>query len=246
VAAGGRTLAERRERVAGLARGLPDARWLLGERAQQLDDRAERLEIGIKGLLRRQAEQLGGLAARLPHPRQQVERAGLALAERSEQLGTRAVAVLRQGRRDLLGLRPRPPQGILRHATEELRTWSGRLGPAVDRALRDRATDLMGQARVLESVSYQATLKRGFAVVHGPAGLVTSAEQARLARYLEIRFQDGAVPAEVAAREAGFDRGSEARGESGAGGKAGAGGRERADRRKPPRVPGPGKQGSLF
>jgi exodeoxyribonuclease VII large subunit len=246
VAAGGRTLAERRERVAGLARGLPDARRLLGERAQQLDDRAERLEIGIKGLLRRQAEQLGGLAARLPHPRQQVERAGLALAERSEQLGTRAVAVLRQGRRDLLGLRPRPPQGILRHATEELRTWSGRLGPAVDRALRDRATDLMGQARVLESVSYQATLKRGFAVVHGPAGLVTSAEQARLARYLEIHFQDGAVPAEVAAREAGFDRGSEARGESGAGGKAGAGGRERADRRKPPRVPGPGKQGSLF
>jgi exodeoxyribonuclease VII large subunit len=42
-----RLLSERRLRLAGLARGLPDPRDLLGAAAQRLDDRSERLRLAI-------------------------------------------------------------------------------------------------------------------------------------------------------------------------------------------------------
>jgi exodeoxyribonuclease VII large subunit len=43
-----RFLRERRTRVEGLARGLPDPRSLLDAARQRLDDRAERLELGLR------------------------------------------------------------------------------------------------------------------------------------------------------------------------------------------------------
>src|SRR5438105_12329906 len=47
-----RLLSERRLRLEGLGRGLPDPRDLLGAAAQRLDDRAERLRLAIGGRLR--------------------------------------------------------------------------------------------------------------------------------------------------------------------------------------------------
>jgi exodeoxyribonuclease VII large subunit len=44
-----RLLSERRLRLEGLGRGLPDPRDLLGAAAQRLDDRAERLRLAIDG-----------------------------------------------------------------------------------------------------------------------------------------------------------------------------------------------------
>ena len=46
-----RLLAERRARIEGLARGLPDPRSLLDTARQRLDDRAERLQAGFRALL---------------------------------------------------------------------------------------------------------------------------------------------------------------------------------------------------
>src|SRR5207248_403312 len=47
-----RLFAERRLRLEGLGRGLPDPRDLLGAAGQRLDDRAERLRLAIGGRLR--------------------------------------------------------------------------------------------------------------------------------------------------------------------------------------------------
>ena len=72
VAAAGRSLEERRVRVEGLARGLPDPARLLEEKTQRLDDRTERLANAVANLLARRRSDLAEWAARLPHPRQQV------------------------------------------------------------------------------------------------------------------------------------------------------------------------------
>jgi exodeoxyribonuclease VII large subunit len=72
VAAAGRSLEERRVRVEGLARGLPDPARLLEEKTQRLDDRAEWLANAAANRLARCRADLAEWAARLPHPRQQV------------------------------------------------------------------------------------------------------------------------------------------------------------------------------
>ncbi|HZK90973.1 MAG TPA: exodeoxyribonuclease VII large subunit [Stellaceae bacterium] len=58
-----RLFSERRLHLAGLARGLPDPRDLIGGAAQRLDDRAERLRLAIRGRL--DAARTGLAAARL-------------------------------------------------------------------------------------------------------------------------------------------------------------------------------------
>jgi exodeoxyribonuclease VII large subunit len=58
-----RFLRERRTRVEGLARGLPDPRSLLDTARQRLDDRAERLDLGLRqavALRRQRLDTLGG------------------------------------------------------------------------------------------------------------------------------------------------------------------------------------------
>ena len=44
---------------------------------------------------------------------------------------------------------------------------------------------------MLATLSYEETLKRGYAVVRGDGAVVTTAEAAGMARALEIQFRDG-------------------------------------------------------
>ena len=60
-----RLFAERRLHLAGLARGLPSPQDLIGNAAQRLDDRAERLRLAADGHLRAARHRLDLAAARL-------------------------------------------------------------------------------------------------------------------------------------------------------------------------------------
>jgi len=60
-----RWVAERKTHLSGLARGLPDPASLIGNAAQRLDDRAERLANGLVQLLRLRRHQLDAVAARV-------------------------------------------------------------------------------------------------------------------------------------------------------------------------------------
>ena len=79
LAAATRLVAERRERLDGLGRGLVDPKRLLEDMSQRLDDRAERLKGAWNGLVRDWQSRLDRLHAGLPHPRQ-------LLAVKAEQL----------------------------------------------------------------------------------------------------------------------------------------------------------------
>ena len=50
---------------------------------------------------------------------------------------------------------------------------------------------LEAQGRMLETLSYKGTLERGYAVVRGEGGVVTTKAAAQEAMGLEIEFSDG-------------------------------------------------------
>ena len=62
-----RSLAEQRNHVLGLARGLPDPASLIGNAAQKLDDRSERLGQSLRSYVRAQGLHLKAVADRISH-----------------------------------------------------------------------------------------------------------------------------------------------------------------------------------
>ncbi|MEM7224383.1 MAG: exodeoxyribonuclease VII large subunit [Pseudomonadota bacterium] len=178
VAASSRSLEERRLRVEGLGRGLPDPRRLLDDKTQRLDDRAERLANAAAGLLERRRGQLAEWGARLPHPGQQLTLARERLDGQTRQLGRASERALE-----------RAGQGYARLDAAR------RLGEAMGRRWDAWGRELSGLGRILESTSYRNVLARGFTVVQGPDGLITRAEEAKAGEGVTIEFADGSVPA---------------------------------------------------
>jgi exodeoxyribonuclease VII large subunit len=66
------------------------------------------------------------------------------------------------------------------------------------RAVLDHAKHVASAGQLLESFSYERVLDRGFVLVHDAAGhSITSAEEARAAGAVDLRFRDGEVAAQV-------------------------------------------------
>jgi exodeoxyribonuclease VII large subunit len=171
-AGAGRMVGERRSLVAGLARGLPEPRRLLEEKAQRLDDRGELLRSALKHWIETRRSALGRAA--LPHPRR-----GLELAR--ERLTAQAGRLAATRRR----VSEQPAEALARGDAAR------RLAAAAGRLLADRETALGSLGRVLDSVSYRKVLARGYAVVRGPDGLVTGTAGVAPNMPLDIEFADG-------------------------------------------------------
>ncbi|WP_417428063.1 exodeoxyribonuclease VII large subunit [Kiloniella sp.] len=170
-----RLMGERRMQIEALARGLPDPRRLIEEKAQRLDDRVERMRNAMKGYLRHQTSELSELSARLPHPKQQILLAShhlSSLSDRFEGVGEQIVPV-RQFEMDKLD--------------------SGRrMASAAALRLERTKNELTSLDRVLEGVSYKNVLKRGFSVVRSSDGNVLTASEIRDGSKLNIEFADNA------------------------------------------------------
>lgn len=235
---------ERRQRVEGLARGLPDPRRLLGEKQQQLDDRTERLDVAIRGRVSSLVADLREYSGRLPHPRQQQRFAAQSLAAVGERLQPAFRAFLTERSHALQRMVLTPPRQELKQGQQALGHLGERLSPAAERRMADAAAQLDSVGRLLETLSYKATLERGYAVVRGDEAIVTRAEQVTAGQDLEIEFADGRLPV-ASGVEGGPPAGggsSGAKGHSGRNRKTkdtGAPGRDRSDR-------GEGQQGRLI
>ncbi len=173
-----RVAQEWRLRLSRAERGLPDLPALLGTARQRLDDRGERLRLALPNLLvvRRAA----------------LDRAGRGLPDLPSLLRARRDALLLAGTR--LG-------GALRQCVALTHTRAGRvlarLSPAPLRAsLRESHARLDGLAARLESVSPEAVLKRGYALVFDSAGHpLTTAAAVAPGSHVRMHFADGDVRA---------------------------------------------------
>ncbi len=196
-------VARRRQRLSDLARILPRLESLLSDPSQRLDRAEDALWRALERFTERKAAELVRLSGAL---RPATLRARL--NSESERLGSREVR-LRPGlmrliarKRDALGsvaqrLRPAPLRDRLARQRVDLERISPRLDAVYAVRLRRLSDRLEALDRVRQSVGYQATLQRGYAVVRAGDEVVTMAEDARKAGALEIEFRDGRVAAQA-------------------------------------------------
>ena len=176
VGALGRAIDARRAQVAGLARGLGDPAGAAAAAAQRLDDRIERFEQALRGVVADRRARLATVGARLPHPNHQVR----LLVQRLAGVAGR--------------LRQQPLDDEVARHRASLARFADRLARDGRRALDVRRERLDGLARVLETLSYKKTLDRGYVAVRDARGRpVLSAVAPQPGQPLELEFRDGRI-----------------------------------------------------
>ena len=173
----------RRQRLADLARALPRPETLLDTARQRLDRQGDALAPALLQLVqikRQQARDQG--AALRPALDRGVGQARLRLGQASGRLSLGRITDRLAGqRRDLARID---------------------LSQGITRGIAERQRQLVAAARLLQSLGYKETLKRGYAVVRDGARLVTTVKAAGQATALEIEFSDGrAAVGHAAARK---------------------------------------------
>jgi len=165
-----------------------------------VDGLGGRLSRRMLGSLDRARLEVRSAAARLPRPDALLARARQRLDLAAQRFGgslSRMVA-RKRSRFDLAGggLRPAGLRRELHARRHDVRSLAARLDPAAERAVRALREALAGQTRMLQSVSYERVLARGFALVAREDGaLVRTAASLAEGDRLMLRFADGARPA---------------------------------------------------
>ncbi|MFD1883482.1 exodeoxyribonuclease VII large subunit [Paracoccus pacificus] len=190
-----------RQRLRDLARAMGRPQTLTEPARQRLDLWAERLEPALRSFVARRRDILNSRPVRpalltgyLSNRRQAVR----ALAARLRPATDRRIE-RRQDQFQSLATRLHPAfrrnlDDLTRHArrdAERLAGLTARLSAAGARITPPRQQTLDRLDRLRRTLGYPETLKRGFAVVHGPKGLITSAEVAAKTPRMEIEFADG-------------------------------------------------------
>ncbi|MBV9783963.1 MAG: exodeoxyribonuclease VII large subunit [Acidisphaera sp.] len=180
--------------------GLPDLPSLLGMISQRLDDRGARLLLALPNLVAAKRAALARAERGVPDLPSVLAGARQRLADRTLRLRLTLPNLL-AARGAALALQGGALRAALRHAVAGRRGRAdailGRLSEAPLRArLREAAARLEGVFGRLESVSHEAVLKRGYALVFSRAGVpLTTAAAVKPGASLRLRFADGEVGA---------------------------------------------------
>ena len=190
-------LLRRVQRVRDIARALPRPEQLIGAATQRLDVFAGRLPNALRQAARHKQIALANSSALL-----RPALLSRPIVTRRQDLGrhlTGLETTMRQQRRDaahrldLAGhaldrMQPSRQVAEFRHRFD---TLSVRLSAAGQGQLDRWHARIDALERVRRGMGYTETLKRGFAVIHGPDGVLTTKSAAEQASSLEIEFQDG-------------------------------------------------------
>ncbi|MEM1146446.1 MAG: exodeoxyribonuclease VII large subunit [Pseudomonadota bacterium] len=177
---------------------LPRPERLLQTKRQSFDAIAERLPSAIKVLVDRRRARLDALSAGLISPKQIVREKRASLDTASARLTAGLAQAAAKKRiaftRTASRLRPEPLVADARRARGLLIDTARRARPALDRILRTQERAFSAQGKLLETLSYQATLQRGYAIVRDPDGkVIRSATAAAKAASVDLTLVDGHV-----------------------------------------------------
>jgi exodeoxyribonuclease VII large subunit len=156
----------------------------------------ERLKRALARTLSRSRDRL--TAARLPRAEMLLQPARQRLDFASANLPKAALALTQKARLKLsrLQISPAMLNADIRQSRQRLRDVAVRARPALMRLIDKRRTALGAESKLLETLSYQATLKRGYTIVRGSDGqLIRSADIASGTDQFRISFSDGDVVA---------------------------------------------------
>jgi exodeoxyribonuclease VII large subunit len=162
-------------------------------------EREQRMFVSVQRLVQRHQLHVQGLSRGLGDPKRLLEHA----AQRLDGLSTRLDAGLSnwlQQRASLVKelaakISPRPLMQKISDAQRHINNLAERLVNTEHKILKERAQKLHNLSSLLESLSFERVLERGYAVVFDGAGnIVSTAKQATAEKDLKIRFKDGETP----------------------------------------------------
>ena len=170
--------------------------------AQVLDD-ARRLVGAISRRTAEESRWLEGLDKRLGDPRRILESPTQRLDHAAERLGLgpRHLVELGKARLDraAAGLRPRSLRDRIDQGKKAVESTGAALKLAGSRVVTDAERRVEAVAGLLDTLSYQRVLERGFTLVRDAAGTpLTTAAAAQPGMEIAIRFHDGEAGAVVA------------------------------------------------
>ncbi|MCV2446398.1 exodeoxyribonuclease VII large subunit [Paracoccus sp. DMF] len=201
IRAGQQARQRHRQRLADLGRALGRPQALTDPARQRFDLFAERLEPALKGFTRRCRDRLAGLPLSLAALRGNLRNRRQNLQTQENRLAPGLSRLARRKAERLADLGPRLDRARARllagssRDRAELARLSARLAATAARIAPPRRDSLDRLDRLRQTLGYTETLKRGFAVVHGPDHLLTSATEAEKAPGFEIEFHDGRIAA---------------------------------------------------
>jgi exodeoxyribonuclease VII large subunit len=204
-----RLVDDRRQQVAGLARGLPSPREILALPQQRVDDIGERLPRALVTAVERSRARLDRLSVKVTP--MALTRDLARRQDRVRELGDRARRELRAVREGChtalqsLGrlLRPDLLAQDVERAAVRARDLDARLERSYTSLIERCRRDLAAQNRLIESLSYTQVLKRGFALVRSADGApVTAASSAKAGAFWDVEFHDGEVGVQVVGQSA--------------------------------------------
>tara|TARA_R110000824_G_scaffold179535_2_gene359763 strand:+ start:1845 stop:3254 length:1410 start_codon:yes stop_codon:yes gene_type:complete len=159
-----------------------------------IDENAGRLK---RALARRTARSRDALrAARMPRPETLLQSKRQRLDYAAASLPRAARALIERSRSRLAAAQVSPAglKADIRRSRQSLRETAVRARPALMRLIERRRVSLESQGKLLETLSYQATLSRGFAIVRSENGkLIRSSGVAAGAAAFRVSFSDGDV-----------------------------------------------------
>ena len=170
------------------------------ELLRQIVERAHRLETGRVRLFALSRQRLTDIARALPRrerlleiPRQRFDNAA------SKLTGALTLLVHKQRARfdrAAAGLAPAPLLQSARRQHERVRDLTHRMQLSARRRVGDLKQRLAASAKLMDTLSYRATLERGFALVSKTGkGLIERGAEIKPGDKLELTFADGTAPA---------------------------------------------------
>ena len=167
--------------VEGFARGLPRPDRLLEQANQAVDDQSDRLRNALANLLAARGAGVERAAAGIRSPAEQVARSGERVGGFGERLSNAVDARMENARSRYSAI------DAARRITESVRRQKSALGARVEALVA-----------LLESLSYERVLERGFTVVRDGAGNpVARAAHATPGGAIEIQFADARLGARL-------------------------------------------------
>lgn len=172
------------------------------ELALGVGDLARRLHLQKGVITQSRREMVDSLARALPTPADLVGLSQQKFDDLSERLPKALFAVVQQKRVDMNravgGLTPGRLRQTLDYRARELQALSQRLAPALKRAVFTLSDRMKSTSRMLESLSFERVLERGYAVIETKAGkLVSSQHDLVTGDAVSIRFSDGTLAAKI-------------------------------------------------
>jgi exodeoxyribonuclease VII large subunit len=193
----GAAISQRRQRLSDLARALPKPAALLDGPRQRLDILADRLPVALTHGVQRRRLHLSEISGSLRPGT--LRRMIAADRRRVDDLAARldpAMARLLARRTEALTacaarVQPRQLRTHIDREALELQRLGLRFGKAAQAQVSGWRTRIAAVDRLRETLSYKATLARGYAVVRAQDQVVTTKQAAEQAGALEIEFIDG-------------------------------------------------------